>query len=69
MASDYHRKAGTPHAEALVLSKAGKAAKGSTLYVSLEPCCHTEKKTPPCTKAILGFRSKTGGRGNDRPKP
>ncbi len=53
IAADYHRKAGTPHAEALALEKAGKRAKGSTLYVNLEPCCHTEKRTPPCTKSII----------------
>ncbi len=54
IAEDYHRRAGEPHAEALVLERAGKAAMGATLYVSLEPCCHTEKRTPPCTKAIVG---------------
>lgn len=54
IAEDYHRRAGTPHAEALVLGKAGRGARGSTLYVTLEPCCHTEKKTPPCTRAIIG---------------
>ncbi len=53
IATDYHRKAGTPHAEVLALKKAGKKAKGATLYVNLEPCCHTDKKTPPCTKAII----------------
>jgi diaminohydroxyphosphoribosylaminopyrimidine deaminase/5-amino-6-(5-phosphoribosylamino)uracil reductase len=54
IAEDYHRRAGTPHAEALALGKAGGGARGSTLYVTLEPCCHTEKKTPPCTRAIIG---------------
>ena len=53
IASDYHKKAGDPHAEILVLKTAGKRAKGATLYVSLEPCCHTDKKTPPCTRAII----------------
>ncbi|RJQ14656.1 MAG: bifunctional diaminohydroxyphosphoribosylaminopyrimidine deaminase/5-amino-6-(5-phosphoribosylamino)uracil reductase RibD [Nitrospiraceae bacterium] len=53
IASDYHRKAGTPHAEALVLAKAGERAKGATLYVNLEPCCHKEKRTPPCTESII----------------
>lgn len=53
IAADYHRKAGTPHAEVLALEKAGNRAKGSTLYVTLEPCCHTEKRTPPCTRAII----------------
>jgi diaminohydroxyphosphoribosylaminopyrimidine deaminase/5-amino-6-(5-phosphoribosylamino)uracil reductase len=53
IAEDYHRRPGDPHAEALVIRKAGAGAKGSTLYVSLEPCCHTDKRTPPCTKAVL----------------
>ena len=50
--SGYHKKAGAPHAEILALSKAGEGARGSTLYVNLEPCNHYGR-TPPCTKAIL----------------
>jgi diaminohydroxyphosphoribosylaminopyrimidine deaminase/5-amino-6-(5-phosphoribosylamino)uracil reductase len=53
IAGDYHRKAGTPHAEILALKKAGRLAQGSTLFINLEPCCHTDKKTPPCTNAII----------------
>jgi diaminohydroxyphosphoribosylaminopyrimidine deaminase/5-amino-6-(5-phosphoribosylamino)uracil reductase len=53
VSEDYHRKPGSPHAEALVIEKAGNSAQGSTLYVNLEPCCHTEKRTPPCTKTII----------------
>src|SRR4030042_2056276 len=53
ISEDFHRKPGTSHAEALAIEKAGEKAKGSTLYVSLEPCCHTEKRTPPCTKTII----------------
>jgi diaminohydroxyphosphoribosylaminopyrimidine deaminase/5-amino-6-(5-phosphoribosylamino)uracil reductase len=53
IAEDYHRRAGTPHAEALVLKHAGEKATGSTMYVTLEPCCHTRKRTPPCTSAII----------------
>lgn len=53
IAEDFHRRAGTPHAEALVLNKAGKNSRGATLYVTLEPCCHTDKRTPPCTRAIM----------------
>lgn len=49
----YHRKAGEPHAEAIALAKAGKAAKGATLYVTLEPCSHTNKRTPPCTPLVM----------------
>lgn len=53
----WHRAAGRPHAEIEAIAdaekKAGRgAAKGATLYVTLEPCSHTAKRTPPCTKAI-----------------
>jgi diaminohydroxyphosphoribosylaminopyrimidine deaminase/5-amino-6-(5-phosphoribosylamino)uracil reductase len=53
VAEGYHKKAGTPHAEIVALKKAGPLSKGATLFVNLEPCCHTEKRTPPCTKAII----------------
>lgn len=53
IAEDFHRMPGTLHAEALALEKAGKQARGSTLYISLEPCCHTDKRTPPCAKTII----------------
>ena len=53
IAEDYHRRPGTPHAEALVIEQARGKARGATLYVSLEPCGHTDKRTPPCTKAII----------------
>jgi diaminohydroxyphosphoribosylaminopyrimidine deaminase/5-amino-6-(5-phosphoribosylamino)uracil reductase len=49
----YHRKAGEPHAEAIALKKAGIKARGATLYVTLEPCSHTNKRTPPCTPLVL----------------
>jgi diaminohydroxyphosphoribosylaminopyrimidine deaminase / 5-amino-6-(5-phosphoribosylamino)uracil reductase len=52
IASDYHKKYGEKHAERLVLEKAGSLTKGATLYVNLEPCCHTGK-TPPCTDIII----------------
>lgn len=53
VAEAYHKKAGSPHAEVLALALAGKYAYGATLYVNLEPCCHTKKRTPPCTGAII----------------
>jgi diaminohydroxyphosphoribosylaminopyrimidine deaminase/5-amino-6-(5-phosphoribosylamino)uracil reductase len=48
----YHKKAGGPHAEIEALKKAGSKAKGSNLYVNLEPCCITGR-TAPCTQAII----------------
>ena len=43
---------GTPHAEAVALAIAGEEARGSTLYATLEPCCH-RGRTPPCAEAII----------------
>ena len=48
----FHQQFGGPHAEVHALAQAGPAARGGTLYVTLEPCCHTGK-TPPCTGGIL----------------
>jgi len=52
----YHKKAGTSHAEVIAIDKAGMEAAGSTLYVSLEPCCHKDKRTPPCTEKIIAAK-------------
>lgn len=48
----YHGEVTTPHAEAYALHKAGARARGATLYVNLEPCCHFGNN-PPCTAAII----------------
>jgi len=48
----YHEQFGGPHAEVMALAQAGPGARGATLYVTLEPCCH-QGKTPPCTRALL----------------
>jgi diaminohydroxyphosphoribosylaminopyrimidine deaminase/5-amino-6-(5-phosphoribosylamino)uracil reductase len=53
IASGWHRKAGEPHAEAIALAKAGADAKGAALYVTLEPCSHTNKRTPPCSPLVI----------------
>ena len=52
IATGFHAKAGTPHAEVHALRAAGAKARGGTIYVTLEPCNHTGR-TPPCTQAIL----------------
>jgi len=52
----WHKRPGTPHAEAVALEKSGGKAEGATLYVNLEPCCHTDKLTPPCSDAIIRHR-------------
>ncbi len=52
----YHKKAGLAHAEIEAFNDAAKkknSLKGATLYVTLEPCCHTDKKTPPCVNSII----------------
>ncbi len=48
----YHHEVGGPHAEVWALEAAGANARGATVYVSLEPCCH-HGRTPPCTQALI----------------
>ena len=48
----WHERHGGPHAEVVALAAAGEAARGGTLVVTLEPCCH-HGKTPPCTEAVI----------------
>jgi diaminohydroxyphosphoribosylaminopyrimidine deaminase/5-amino-6-(5-phosphoribosylamino)uracil reductase len=48
----WHPRFGEAHAEVQALAAAGESARGATLYVTLEPCCH-HGKTPPCTDTVL----------------
>ncbi len=48
----WHQKYGEAHAEVNAFTAAGEQARGATLYVTLEPCCH-HGKTPPCTDAVI----------------
>ena len=52
IATGYHARFGSHHAEIDALKEAGDKAHGATLYVTLEPCCHHGKQ-PPCTDAII----------------
>lgn len=52
IAEGFHAKAGEPHAEVQALNIAGEAARGKTIYVSLEPCCH-HGKTGPCSDRVI----------------
>ncbi len=52
-----HKKAGDLHAERVAIQNAKENIEGSTLFVTLEPCCHYGK-TPPCTEAIIDGRIK-----------
>src|SRR5688572_14423296 len=47
-----HPRAGEPHAEVFAIEDAGERARGATIYVNLEPCCHTGR-TGPCTRRII----------------
>jgi diaminohydroxyphosphoribosylaminopyrimidine deaminase/5-amino-6-(5-phosphoribosylamino)uracil reductase len=48
----WHERFGGPHAEVQAVAHSGPAARGATLFVTLEPCCHFGK-TPPCVDAII----------------
>ncbi len=52
ISTGYHKKQGTAHAEVIAITEAGERARGATIYVTLEPCCHWGS-TPPCTQAII----------------
>ena len=64
----WHEKCGQPHAERNALASCTKSPQGATMYVTLEPCCHTGRQ-PPCTDAILeaGIRRVVIGSGDPNP--
>lgn len=53
----YHERSGGPHAEIIALERAGALSRGSTLYLTLEPCVHWGR-TPPCADAVIRARPK-----------
>ena len=52
----FHARFGGPHAEPTALAACDESPEGATAYVTLEPCCHTNKKTPPCVPALTHAR-------------
>jgi diaminohydroxyphosphoribosylaminopyrimidine deaminase/5-amino-6-(5-phosphoribosylamino)uracil reductase len=51
----YHRRFGGDHAEIIALRSASESVSGSTVYITLEPCCH-HGKTPPCVESLIAGR-------------
>jgi diaminohydroxyphosphoribosylaminopyrimidine deaminase/5-amino-6-(5-phosphoribosylamino)uracil reductase len=68
VAEGWHRGAGTPHAEAHALARAGSRAAGTTAYVSLEPCNHTGR-TRPCSEALYAAGVRRVVHGQTDPNP
>lgn len=52
LGAGWHQRFGGPHAEVHAIEAAGELARGATLFVTLEPCCHFGK-TPPCSRAVI----------------
>ena len=49
----FHAQYGGPHAEPAALTACAESPAGATAYVTLEPCCHANKKTPPCVPRVI----------------
>ena len=49
----FHAEFGGQHAEPAALASCSESVRGATAYVTLEPCCHTNKKTPPCAPRLI----------------
>jgi diaminohydroxyphosphoribosylaminopyrimidine deaminase/5-amino-6-(5-phosphoribosylamino)uracil reductase len=52
----FHTQFGHPHAEPNALASCTESPEGATAYVTLEPCCHTAKKTPPCAPRLIAAK-------------
>lgn len=68
VATGYHQKAGSDHAEVAALRRAGAKARGATLYLNLEPCSHYGR-TPPCIDALIAAGVKRVVAGMADPNP
>jgi len=68
IAEGYHARFGGPHAERVALESCEESLQEATLYVTLEPCCHTGK-TPPCADAIIASGISKVVVGSNDPNP
>ncbi|MFY7992082.1 MAG: bifunctional diaminohydroxyphosphoribosylaminopyrimidine deaminase/5-amino-6-(5-phosphoribosylamino)uracil reductase RibD [Bacteriovoracaceae bacterium] len=69
IAEGYHALYGSDHAELDAIKKADVSLEGATLYCTLEPCCHTNKQTPPCAQRIVKEKFKRVVIANLDPNP
>ncbi len=65
----YHSIYGGDHAELDAIKKCNESLEGATLYCTLEPCCHTNKQTPPCAQRIVKEKFKRVVIANLDPNP
>ena len=69
IAEGWHAKAGQAHAELDAINNAKVSVQSATLYVNLEPCCHSNKRTPPCAQLLIAEGIKTVVIANQDPHP
>ncbi|HWR96080.1 MAG TPA: bifunctional diaminohydroxyphosphoribosylaminopyrimidine deaminase/5-amino-6-(5-phosphoribosylamino)uracil reductase RibD [Arenimonas sp.] len=69
IAEGLHRQAGEAHAELDAINNAIAPVRGATAYVNLEPCCHLDKRTPPCAQRLIAEGIKTVVIANVDPHP
>ncbi|NOG46237.1 MAG: bifunctional diaminohydroxyphosphoribosylaminopyrimidine deaminase/5-amino-6-(5-phosphoribosylamino)uracil reductase RibD [Calditrichaeota bacterium] len=65
----FHAHFGGLHAEAMAIKTAKESLVGATLFCNLEPCCHTNKKTPPCLPLVINSGIKRVVLSNSDPNP
>lgn len=65
----FHVRSGENHAEVNAIENAKETVRGATLYVNLEPCCHLNKKTPPCAQRLIDEGIKSVYVANLDPNP
>ena len=69
LSTGYHHAYGLDHAELDAIKNAKESLEGATIYVNLEPCCHTKKQTPPCAQRLIAEKFKKVVISNLDPNP